>query len=171
MQTANDPYALTGARQEPLTSRDQIAVGHILTGTAWRTARKVVGIVGDTLHLVKYPTAPEAPGHVHALLQHGNTECACGFREEPVSGVLPLRDGMVRTYLIIPIADPPEVLPHTLYVTARGRTLRLGDGGLWNTGTSSAGSIPLIPKLAPIWTVPEALRALAQERRRTRTDF
>lgn len=156
MQMANDPYILTGARQEGLALAGQLAPGQILTGTAWRTAREVVEVRGELIILTKYPAGPVDPAHIHTLNLHGNMECACGYREQPVAGILPVREGMIRTYILTPTGPLQTPDPFTVYVSGRGRAVRV-TGSSWAADNST---IPIIPKLAVAWTIPAGLREL-----------
>lgn len=159
MQTQPNNEVLTpsGATQQPLLDRSQLQVGAILTGPAWSTARRIEEIDGNTLVLVKIPATPLARdrNHLHALVLHANTECACGYRRETIVGVLPQRDGLARTYILLPTGPLVVPDPLTVYIGPSGQ-FRPSPSGQWSS------ALPLIPQLEPLWTLPQPLRAILE---------
>lgn len=161
MQTTNEPSTITAASQQAVVDRSQLTPGTIITGVAWRTARIIEEIDGNVAILIKYPRPQLAVGHIHALTAHNNCECECGYRREPLAGLLPLREGMVRTFAIIPTGPLLTPDEFTGYMGTRGRQFRMV-AGQWTVRGGSVGtnSIPLIPKLHAVWTIPPGLRRL-----------
>lgn len=158
MQTQPNTETLTpsGATQQPLLDRSQLQVGAFITGPAWGTMRRIEEIDGNTIVLVKIPATPLSiqRGHLHALVLHANSECACGYRRELITGVLPLRDGLARTYILLPTGPLVVPDPLTVYVGPGGRMFRPSAVGQWSS------ALPLIPQLEPFWTLPQPLRAI-----------
>jgi hypothetical protein len=158
MQTVENPAVPSGARQEPLRSAEQLAPGVILTGEAWRNGpgvRRVVEVDGNTVVLEYYPTPSLAAGHLHGFTLLNNTQCSCGLRRQLISGLLPRTgEAAVRTYCIIPegVLRPADIF--TIYVGPRGKMVR-AQAQQWSE------PLPVIPKLYPAWTLPDALRRLA----------
>lgn len=159
MQTQADRElaAPSGATQTPLLRADQLRVGVILTGPAWSTARLVDRIEGGNAMLHRLPLGTQAqdPAHRHVFNLHSNVECACGYRREPLTGLVPLRDGLARTYIITTTEPLISVDPFTIYLMSRGR-LAVGP----EVGENWPVPLPLIPTLEPVWTLPEPLRAM-----------
>lgn len=159
MQTAisEELSTVSGARQEPLLTADQLSVGSILTGPAWRTARRVIEIDSNVIVLEKLPRPLIAPGHLHSLTLFRGAECECGYRREPVANLIPDQPQMVRTFLIVPTGDLEIVDPFTVYATSAGSPVITTDSQLWDRSR-----MPLIPKLLPVWSLPEPLRRVIE---------
>lgn len=156
-QLTSTHAALSGGHQEPLLSADQlnlitpaqIAAGVFLTGPAWERVWRLMqepvdGVI--TIHNVMRPLP--ADNHIHSLNPRG--ECTCGLRKQAVADILTTRTTTPKTFLITPTV--PLTLPNafSVYVTAGG-TLVLGRGD-WSM------TLPIIPKLGVLWTVPVPLR-------------
>lgn len=166
MQLDTNMDALSGATQVPLLSRDQLMVGAILTGEAWATIRRVERIEGTTIYLQRLPpTGP--PDHAHAFSQHGNTECACGLMRQPLAELLPVHATTPRTHLLTPAGGLVVPNLYTLYGLQEGATLRIitmQSDRQWAQGSTgglmSRRRLPIVPRLAVLWTIPERLQEI-----------
>lgn len=154
-----------GFRQVPLVSADQLSVGQILTGPAWRSVMKVAQIDANNVHLAPVISA-QPDGHVHTFTRTRPRVCACGYRITMIAalgdvpenaGLLPVRaDALPKTFILVPLGELVSVDPFTLYVGRGGTVLSVAASGIWNV----ASTVPVIPLVAQLWTVPEELRRL-----------
>ena len=153
---------LSGGVQAPLLSADQLVPGVYLAGNTMQNIWRVVSVepANDVVLLQNELVAVELRGHPrHRFTLHGNTTCECGLRSQRIlgqaedhsDGILPMRDTMPRVYVIAPIAPPSQPDRFTVYLTTEG-TIVTVHGGIWSI------QLPLIPRLYPAWSLPEALR-------------
>jgi hypothetical protein len=150
----------SGVTQVPLLTADQLSVGAILTGPAWTVVRQIDNIAGSMVGMIKFGT-PLLPGHVHTAPLDGTASgCACGYKRTNIANILPVQGGPARSYILVPVGDTLPVDQWTVYATRHSD----GRGGwLVGRGAWSITSMPIIPLLEPVWTLPQALRDLLEE--------
>ena len=155
---------ISGGVQNPLLSADQLVPGAYLAGNTMQHVWRVVSVnlASDTIMIHKEPMPPE-PQHQqhtrHRFSLHGDTTCDCGLRRQRIlgqaegrsDGILPMRENMPRVYTIVPIAPLSQPDRFTVYLTSEGDVVT-ANVGVWST------HLPLIPRLYPAWSLPEALR-------------
>lgn len=153
MRTSVDPIVagMSGTRQEPLLTGDQLRPGVLLTGPTWHSVRLVVEVRGQMITTTRLGAPVPFPDHVHSSTMYGARECVCGYRRSQASTFLPTEPGLARTYMLIPRGELEVVDAHTVYADGRG-SLVVATGGQW------AQQIPIVPLLWPVWTMPQALR-------------
>lgn len=147
--------ALSGARQVPLLSRDQIIPGIIFTGIAADHVHEVVSVEGDTVTLQRLPRTVVTATHTHAFTLFENTTCRCGVGRRPITVLMPEDGRTPRAHVLVPLG--PLVVPDTcsIYAFAGSRTLAI-HGGTQTVVTE----IPIVLKTWKIWSLPEACRRL-----------
>ncbi len=150
------PSTISGATQTPLLHADQLVPGVFLTGVAFNNVWEVLGIQGDDVALSLLQATPNIHCAAHTLrppITGTLRTCACGYVLEAVASLLPLRDDTPRVVLLVP--HGPLVVPdaYTVYLTGTGETLTANAAHQWGVE-----SMPVIPKVYPLWTVPEHLR-------------
>lgn len=150
---------ISGATQTPLTDAAQLVPGAILSGIAFNNAWEVVELRGDDVLLRKMQLHTPTACTSHMFSQVGSSTlraCGCGHALERVASLLPLRADTARTLVLQPTG--PLVTPDvfTVYVTEQ-LTIHRVVGATWPV------ELPIIPKMWPLWSVPEALRDLVRD--------
>ena len=168
MNTA-EPSALVteGVVGTPLERADQLQPGVIISGQAARHAWQVLDATQQQLEteagwirIRQLMRGVRSHSHQWATPYEGAADCsACGLRRQRVADLLPVTSPRVQ--VIVPPVDVVNgITQYTLYATTSGRLVVASGTGqqrAWNV------ALPIIPLLRPIWSLPEALRALLNE--------
>ena len=160
---------ISGGIQSPLLSADQLVPGVYLAGNTMQNIWRVMATdrENDTVVLQNELTPADRREHgegrrgpiQHRFTLYGNTTCECGQRRQRIlgqaedrsDGILPMRDNMPRVYVIAPMAPLSQPDRFTVYLTPEG-SIVTASIGIWSN------ALPLIPRLYPAWSLPEALR-------------
>ena len=153
---------ISGGIQSPLLSADQLVPGVYLAGNTMQNIWHVLSVerASDLVIIQNELTPIHLRVHAsHRFILHGNTTCACGQRRQRIlgqasdqsDGILPMRENMPRVYVITPTAPLSRPDRFTVYLTPEGTVISARDN-TWSM------QIPLIPRLYPAWSLPEALR-------------
>lgn len=149
---------ISGATQTPLTDAAQLAPGAILSGIAFNSAWEVMELRGDDVLLRRMVlhTPHSCQTHEFRTLSGTFRVCTCGYGLERVTSLLPMRADTARTLVLQPTG--PLVMPDvfTVYVTQEQTIHRV-------VGTTWPSELPIIPKVWPLWIVPETLRDLVRD--------
>lgn len=152
---------ISGATQTPLLRADQLVPGVFITGAAASNVWEIVGRRGDDIELSLVKAAPNTFCAEHNLRPRPTgtlRTCTCGYALEAAASLLPLREDTPRVTLLVPSGRVIVPDRYTVYVGANQTILTvLGDGN-WDEAT-----VPVIPKLYPVWTVPDELRETIRE--------
>jgi hypothetical protein len=162
MQTSTDTVTSAGI-QTPVLTADQLQPGVFITGVAmahvWEIMRHLPLGTG-TVWLRKVGGAEPCAADSHQWVTYGRGQVCdrCAIRSQAVADLLPLRPEKARVYTIQPAQTGCQAPhPYTVYAGVMGSEVRLYQllpSGLWNV------AMPLFSELVPVWTVPDALRAL-----------
>ena len=161
MQQRSDVIAYSGLSESPLRHAEQVVPGVILTGAyanyAWLVERTATEHDGRVRVIVQKVGARAIPACAHAWLYGDDSRiCACGHAEQLLSALLPAEGGDPRVTVLVPQGGARyDVQPRTVYLAETGLTVSQVDSAWVVQG--DAVSLPLLPWLYPLWTLPEGL--------------
>jgi len=149
-----------GVPEQPLETADQLQPGVIISGIAaqhcWMILDRQAEDLAGWIRLRQLQRGVQSHTHAWTVRGEGAKDCdTCGLRLQRMADLLPLTTPRAR--VIIPPAGVLNALDQlTLYATTSGAVVTVS--GTRSTRVWSS-ALPIIPSLAPIWTLPEALRA------------
>ncbi len=168
MQTSRETAVALCGTQEPIVRLDQLTVGSILTGIAVQYAWQIHAIRDGELWMKRLPNTEICRDGLHAFATVGRGQACsrCQLRRQKMEEFLPRAENKPRAYVIAPregAIQQPQ--PFTLYgalstpragqpITLKTAWLQGGATPTWNE------TLPLIPALHVLWTVPQQLREL-----------
>ena len=172
MQTRKDsPIALAGT-QVPLLYIEQLQPGQLLIGQAASHIWEVLEVVGGQITMAKFPRQP-CTFCEHTFVPKGSgQECACGVRKQPIKGkegFLPIKPGRARIHLLELPPDVRTPQEYEFYAYLEGAIAKFvtivstgGSGTMPQPGSATkwSESIPIIPILHKVWTLPLPLQSL-----------
>ena len=166
MTTSTILSTLVGHTEVPLLAAEQLTIGVLLGGPAWQRVYRVLGVQRGTHVLLAPATLTIPPDHTHIFNLQQQTACACGARRKRINGkapegILAVAGNPARTVVFVPTGSITTPDTWTRYVNSAGQIYNVKDG-MWLTQT--VVFLPVIPRLRPVWTVPERLRALLATR-------
>ena len=158
MQTIES--TLSGCTEQPLLHPTQLAPGVFITGVGMENVWEVLRVDGEWLHMSKvlYPPATlhtDDAQHTYTVRDSTTAkECRCGYRRQAISGLLPTQETMHRVVVLAP--SGPVTVPdkYTVYLLRNGEHIQ--PNVMWPM------TLPVFPKVAAIWSVPEELRELLE---------
>lgn len=159
MQTSRENVTLAGT-QVPLLREEQIQPGALLTGVAMAHVWEVLDVDGRQVHIRKLPatTVPcVSHGHLYVAYGRGQVCSVCQVRKQAISEFMPKREEKARVHVIQPRGRLIAPQPYTIYghLLANGQVQSVSmTGGNWDQ------TLPVVPALSVIWTIPESLRAM-----------
>lgn len=163
MQTSRERVTLAGT-QVPLLREEQIVPGVLVTGVAMSHVWEVMRLERSQVFIRKLPatTEPCAPdAHTFAAYGRGHVCSVCQVRKQAVSEFMPKREEKARVHVITPSSALLHPMPYTLYgyllPNGKAQTVSATNGN-WDQ------TLPVIPTLSILWTIPESLRALTTGR-------
>lgn len=162
MQSTREPVIPLFGHQQPVVSLEQMVPGVIITGVALQHAWEIVEIRDGEVWLKRLPANPTLGEHRHTFQAYGRGQvCSvCNMRRQRMDEFLPRVADRPRAYVIAPQGTllPPQ--PFTLYgAIGRDNTLKT----CWLDGQETPAwseTLPLIPRLHILWTIPIGLRDL-----------
>lgn len=162
MQISKENIKLAGT-QVPLLREDQIQPGVLLTGLAMSHIWEVLRIERRQAFIRKLPSDTNVICNEHAFAAYGRGHvCSvCQVRKQAVSEFMPKREEKARVHVITPTGPLVQAQPYTIYgyLLPNGtiQTVHL-NGANWSM------TLPIIPTLSVVWTIPESLRAMVTGR-------
>lgn len=124
---------------------------------------EVMGIEHNNVLIRKLPAEHISCQDAHQFAAFGRAHvCSvCQMRKQPIVDFLPKREDKARAHVIVPSSALLAPQPYTVYgyrlPNGEVRTTHI-TGGNWDK------TLPVIPSLAIIWTIPESLRAMVSGR-------
>lgn len=161
METTRDTAIQLAGTQVPLLDEAQLTSGVLLAGVAGSFIWQVIRLAGRDLLIQKLPvvTPPCTGEHTFAPFARGHVCNRCQMRKQAVADFLPKVANKARVHVITPTSDLHQPQPHTLY----GYLLPNGQAKLVHmTSNLWSETLPVVPKLSIVWTVPPALRAMME---------
>ena len=159
MQTSREGMQLAGT-QVPLLREEQLTPGVLLTGVAMSHVWEVLSIERNQLFIRKLPatTVPcRTEAHTFATYGRGHVCSACQVRKQDIVEFMPKREEKARVHVIVPRAPLQAPQPYTIY----GHLLPNGTVQTVSVnGTAWDVSLPVIPSLSIVWTIPQELRSM-----------
>lgn len=168
MQTSKESSVQLAGTQQPVVNINQLTVGAIITGVAMQFAWRILQIADGDVWMVKLPvTVPPCRTHQFQPYGRGQVCQTCQLRRQKLEDFLPRTENKPRSYIITPAGELYQPEPFTLYgsLVREGTTPSLKTVWLNSESTTPQWNetLPLIPALHVIWTIPSELRALVSE--------
>lgn len=163
METSKDTNVRLAGTQAPLLDAAQLRPGVLLTGVAGSFVWQVLELDGAILYIQKLPATllPCAKdAHQLSAFGRGRVCSVCQVRAQALSDFMPKVENKARVHVITMAGELRPALPHTVYgYLLPNGTARLVhmSGGIWNE------TLPIVPKLGVVWTIPAELRAMVNE--------